>query len=82
MAAAGFGGFRAAVADLFGVALYLVRRLTADHRNAQGRSAAIRVVNTNTMPKTFVRRLLDRLDSWASKAFDVRLPNNSRPWGP
>jgi hypothetical protein len=59
-----------------------VRRLTADHRNAQGGSAAITDVDTNTMPKTFVRRLLDRLDSWASKAFDVRLSNNSRPWGP
>jgi hypothetical protein len=39
-------------------------------------------VDTNKMPKTFLWRLLDRLDSWATKAFTLRLTNNSRPWGP
>jgi len=40
------------------------------------------IVDTNTMPKNFLRRLLDWLDSWTSKALNLRLPNNSRPWGP
>jgi hypothetical protein len=40
------------------------------------------IVDTNTMPKTFVRRLLDRLDAWTSRAFTLRLPSGSRPWGP
>jgi hypothetical protein len=65
-----------------GIARGLVRPLTAYCWNGQSRSAAIPIVDTNTMLKTFLRRLLDRLDSWTSKAFNLRLPNNSRPWGP